>query len=143
MFAFLQIFICLHKLLDTPCTAGARSTGRLNILYQFGFIRGQYLMVIRFDLYFHGCLHYRIKKVISDHFFFVTPPTSVQNSAIFAPFTKGKSHRPLFAFFPKNATFFRSEKGPNRPVPLANSFNGHPVFGLRKINGSNYRKDLQ
>ena len=51
-------------------TAGARSTGRLNIiLYQFGFIRGQYLMVIRFNQCFHGCLHYRIKKVISEHFF--------------------------------------------------------------------------
>ena len=56
-------------LLDTPCAAGARSTGRLNILYQFGLIRGQYLMVIRFNQCFHGCLHYRIQKVISEHYF--------------------------------------------------------------------------
>ena len=62
-------------------------------------------MVIRFNQCFHGCLHYRIQKIISEHFFLVTPPTSVQNSAIFAPFTKGKSHRPLFAFPPKNVTF--------------------------------------
>ena len=84
------------------------------------------------------------KKSFLSTFFFVTPPTSVQNSAIFAPFTKGKSHRPLFALFFQKCHFFPSKKGsPNRPVPLANSINGHPVFGSRKINGSNYRKDLQ
>ena len=47
-------------------------------------------------------------------------------------------------FFFQKCHFFPSKKGsPNRPVPLANSINGHPVFGSRKINGSNYRKDLQ
>ena len=104
-----------YYLLDTPCAAGARSTGRLN---KYWFIRGQ--------------------------FGSVTPPTSVRNNVIFAPFTKGKSHRPLFATFFQKSHFFSSKKGSrNRPVPVANSFNGHPVFGSRKINGSNYRKDLQ
>ena len=110
-------FLCRNwdYLIYTPCAAGARSTGRLN---KYWFIRGQ--------------------------FGSVTPPTSVRNSVIFAPFTKGKSHRQLFATFPQKIHFFSSKKGSrNRPVPVANSFNGHPVFGLRKINGSNYRKDLQ
>ena len=90
---------------------------------------------------FRDDLYYRINKFT---FFFVAPPTSVQNSVIFAPFTKGKSHMATFCTFFQKCHFFSSKKGsPNRPVPLANSFNGHPVFGSRKINGSNYRKDLQ
>ena len=38
----------------------------------------------------------------------MTPPT-VQNSAICAPFTKGKRHRPLFALFPKNVAVFGAQ----------------------------------
>ena len=52
------------------------------------------------------------KKSFLSTIFFVTPPTSVQNSAIFAPFTKGKSHRPLFALFYQKCHFFRPKKGP-------------------------------
>ena len=65
----------------------------------------------------------------------MTPPTSVQNSAIFAPFTKGKNHRPLFAFFLKNATFFRPKKGPRTGL-------SHPLTRLTAIQFSDHAKSM-
>ena len=59
------------------------------------------------------------------------------------PLPKVKVTGHFLHFFPKMPLFSSKKGSPNRPVPLANSFNGHPVFGSRKINGSNYRKDLQ
>ena len=65
----------------------------------------------------------------------MTPPTSVQNSAIFAPFTKGKSHRPLFALFSKNATFFRPKKGPRTGL-------SHSLTHLTAIQFSDHAKSM-
>ena len=94
-------------------------------------------MVIRFSQYFHGCLHYRIQKVISEHFFFVTPSTSVQNSVIFAPFTKGKSHMTTVCtfMFSKNATFFRPKKGPRTGL-------SHSLTRLTAIQFSDHAKSM-
>ena len=77
----------------------------------------------------HG-LEHKLLRVFS-----VTPPTSVQNSAIFAPFTKGKNHRPLFAFFLKNATFFRPKKGPRTGL-------SHPLTRLTAIQFSDHAKSM-
>ena len=131
-------------ILDTPCTAGARSTGRLNILsvwihsrpvsngdsFQSVFSRMPSLSHPKnhFWALFSSWRHQRQFKAV----WFLHPLPNV------------KVTWSLFALFFQKCHFFSSKKGsPNRPVPLANSINGHPVFGSRKINGSNYRKDLQ
>ena len=77
----------------------------------------------------HG-LEHKLLRVFS-----VTPPTSVQNSAIFAPFTKGKNHRPLFAFFLKNATFFRPKKDPRTGL-------SHSLTHLTAIQFSDHAKSM-
>ena len=75
------------------------------------------------------------QKIISEHFFFVTPPTSVQNSAIFAPFTKGKSHMTTFRTFFQNCTFFRLKKGPRTGL-------SHSLTHLTAIQFSDHAKSM-
>ena len=92
-------------------------------------------MVIRFNQCFTDAFTIASKKSFLNTFFFVTPPTSIQNSAIFAPFTKAKSHRPFFALFPKNTDFFRPKKGPRTGL-------SHSLTHLTAIQFSDYAKSM-
>ena len=52
---------------------------------------------------FHGCLHYRIKKVISEHFF-------LRDASMILALSKGKSHMATFCIFPPTIPLFFVQK---------------------------------
>ena len=87
----------------------------------------------RYTVHGRGAKHGSVEHNMDS--FSVTPPTSVQNSVIFARFTKGKSHRPLFALFSKNATFFRPKKGPRTGL-------SHSLTHLTAIQFSDHAKSM-
>ena len=90
-------------------------------------------MVIRFNQCFHGCLHYRIQKVISEHFFLRDATNVSSKQCHFAPFIKVTCN--FLHFPPKNATFFRPKKGPRTGL-------SHSLTHLTAIQFSDHAKSM-
>ena len=100
----------LMVLLDSPCTAGARSTN----------------IQIEWTMSSYVSAYARIRKI--------------EKTVILTLFLPVKSHNHFLHFSPKIPLFSSKKGSPNQAMLVVKHINSDPVFRSLKIQGSNYRR---